>query len=183
MGGKVEIVDVNAGNIGDIGLFCQKSKKKSEGYQRKLRWAKARFTEGMKYKMLRTPKGHYVGFIEYIPGRYAWRGVDAGDYMVIHCLWVIGKWKGKGLGKRLLVECEKDAKKEGLKGMAVVASSHNWLAHKDFYLKNGFKVVDSAPPSFELLVKKFGKVRDPSFSKPSLRVGPGLTIQQNLAGF
>ena len=174
---KVEIVDVNGRNVDDIGLFCQKSKKKSEGYQRKLLWAKARFAEGMGYKILRTATGHNVGFIEYNPGRYAWRGIDADDYMVIHCLWVIGKWKGMGLGKRLLIECEKDAKKEGLKGVAVVASTHNWLAHRDFYLKNGFESVGRASPTFELLVKKFEKAKNPVFSEISRPpAGPGLTI-------
>jgi len=30
--------------------------------------------------------------------------------MVIHCLWVIGKIKKQGLGRKLLEECFKDAK-------------------------------------------------------------------------
>lgn len=36
--------------------------------------------------------GNYRGFIEYIPGAFGWRAVFAEDYMLIHCLWVMGLW-------------------------------------------------------------------------------------------
>lgn len=86
-----EILDVAAGNVDQTGFFCFMSKKKSEGYQRKLRWLKERFAEGMSIKMLALPQR---GFIEYIPGEHAWRAVHADGYMLIHCLWVVGKSKG-----------------------------------------------------------------------------------------
>lgn len=35
------------------------------------------------------------GFIEYLPGEHAWRAVHADGYLFIHCLWVVGKSKGK----------------------------------------------------------------------------------------
>lgn len=177
---QIRIVDVNPATISEHGLFCRKSKKKSEGYQRKLRWILKRFPEGLRYKMLLTSKGHYVGFIEYMPGEYAWRNVEGDDYMVIHCLWVIGKYKGRGLGAKLLSHCIQDARKEEKKGVAVVTSTHTWLPHKEFFLKNGFEVVDSAPPTFELLAKRFGKASPPRFRKDwdriSAKCGKRLTI-------
>jgi hypothetical protein len=92
-----EIITVTAQNIETTGFFCYMSKKKSEGYGRKLKWLKDRFNEGMRIKLLKLPER---GFIEYIPGEHAWRAVHADGYLFIHCLWVVGKSKGKGFWER-----------------------------------------------------------------------------------
>ncbi len=61
---KAEIVIVDRSNIEETGFFCYMSRRKSEGYLRKLAWVMARLKEGMKIKMLKLPER---GFIEYIP--------------------------------------------------------------------------------------------------------------------
>ena len=48
---SVGTITVDATNVEEYGFFCYKSKPKSEGYQRKLKWLKARFLEGMKIKL------------------------------------------------------------------------------------------------------------------------------------
>jgi GNAT superfamily N-acetyltransferase len=153
------------------------SKRKTEGYQRKLAWVKERFAEGMRIKMLQLP---LRGFIEYIPGEFAWRAVDAKGYMFIHCLWVVGQSRRKGLATLLLDECIKDAKKSGMRGVAMVTSERDWLVKKNFLSKQGFESVDQAPPTFELMVKKFDKAPSPTFSgslrKKTDRYGKGLTV-------
>lgn len=159
-GKSVELTDVNAGNVSETGFFCFMSRRKSEGYRRKLEWLQARFAEGMKIKMLKLPER---GFIEYIPGEYAWRAVDAKGYMFIHCFWIVGKSKGKGLGKLLLGECIRDARNAGMPGVAMVTSEGNWLMGKKFLEKHGFVSVDQALPSFNLMVKKFKDAPSPSF--------------------
>jgi hypothetical protein len=62
----------------------------------------------------------------------------------------------------------------------MVTSSGNWLAGKKLLLKNGFEAVDQAPPSFDLLVKRFGDAPLPAFptnwEERLRRYGPGLTI-------
>ena len=74
-----EIITVTAQNIETTGFFCYMSKKKSEGYGRKLNWLKDRFGEGMCIKLLKLPER---GFIEYIPGEHAWRAIHAdGDVL------------------------------------------------------------------------------------------------------
>lgn len=175
----MKIIDVNKDNVVKKGFFCNMSKKKSEGYQRKLKWLKKRFAEGMKIKMLDLSQGGR-GFIEYIPGEYAWRPVHAKGYMFIHCIWVVGKSKGKGYGKLLLNECVEDAKKLGMKGAIMITSERSWLVNKSFLEKYGFELVDQAPPSFGLLVKKFGKARPPVFTDnweaKLKRCGTGLTV-------
>ncbi|GAF96116.1 unnamed protein product [marine sediment metagenome] len=153
------------------------SKRQSQGYQKKLKWLKARFAEGMKIKMLKLPER---GFIEYLPGEYAWRAVKANGYMFIHCLWVVGKSKGKGYAALLLNECIKEAEKSGMQGVAVITSEGNWLAGKKCFLKQGFESVEQAPPSFELMVKKFSDAPSPCFTngwdKKLSQFGGGLTI-------
>ncbi len=154
------------------------SKKKSEGYQRKLEWLKERFDEGIRLKLLDLDEGGR-GFIEYIPGEFGWRAVNAKGYLLIHCIWVAGKSKGKGYATLLLNECIKDAKETEMRGVAVVTSERNWLAGKRFFLQHDFESVDEHPP-FTLMVKKFGNAPSPSFSgdfeERRTAYGKGLTI-------
>ena len=173
----MKILDVNETNVDSRGFFCYMSKKKSIGYQRKLAWLKDRFAEGLRIKILELPDR---GFIEYIPGEYAWRAVNAKGYMFIHCLWVVGKSKGKGFATALLNECVRDAKKAKMKGVAMMTSERNWLVSKHLLEKQGFECVDQAQPSFSLMVKRFGKAKPPSFINNQAaiqrRFGKGLTV-------
>jgi hypothetical protein len=104
--------------------------------------------------------------LEYIPGKYAHRPVDADGYMFIHCIFVGFKkeFKGKGHASLLLDECINDAKKNNMLGVAVVTRKGPFMANKGIFLRKGFQVVDSAKPDFELLVKKFDeKSKNPQF--------------------
>ena len=171
-----KIVEINAENVDQTGFFCYMSKRKSEGYRRKLEWLKARFDEGMRIKMLELPER---GFIEYIPGEYAWRPVDAPGYMFIHCLWVVGKSRKKGFAGSLLDECEKDARAAGMKGVVMLTSERNWLVGKKALLRHGFESAATEPP-FDLLVKSFEAAKPPSLTgdweAKAGRFGDGLTV-------
>jgi GNAT superfamily N-acetyltransferase len=174
-----KIVTVKADNIDRYGFFCLMSRRKAEGYRRKHDWLIERFKEGLMLKLILEGE-RPVGFIEYAPAEAAWRPVHAKGYVVIHCLWVVGKWKGQGYGTRLLRNCVADAKKMGAHGVAMVTSSRVWLAGRDLLEKKGFECVDEAPPGFELMVKRFGEARMPRFpkdwAKRSGKYGSGLTI-------
>ena len=158
----VRVVTVDGNNLEQEGFFCYKSKPKSEGYINKRNWLENRFAEGMRIKIIYEGK-RSVGFIEYIPGEYSWRAVYAPDYLVIHCLWVVGRCKKKGYGSILLEECLKDAREQNKAGLVIVSSSGNWLAGNKLFLKHNFKEIDTAPPSFSLLVRKFNDAPDPYF--------------------
>ncbi len=140
-------------NFDQFTHFCGRSAKYAEAYGNKSDWLQARFAEGMRYKLLQV-NGRVAGFLEYIPGEYAWRGVSAGGYLFIHCFWVLGKNKGQGYGTRLLKACLKDAEQNGFAGVAVMTSFEHWLPNKKIFLKHGFEQVDSAPPAFELFVRR-----------------------------
>jgi N-acetylglutamate synthase-like GNAT family acetyltransferase len=176
---EYEIVDTNAENIGGCG-FCGYKAGRSEGQRRKAAWLKERYAEGLRFKVLRSRQAGDIGMIEYTLGRHTWRPVEAEGYLVIHCLMVNGKHKGKGLGSLLLDSCIGDAKKSKCRGVAVVTSSDSFMAGSDFFLKAGFVLVESAPP-YELLVKKLQQTApDPRFivarERLLQRYQKGLTI-------
>ena len=178
----VEIIDTNADNILKYGICGYKDIRRA-GYLEKIEWLKDRFQEGMKIKTLYSDMDGTQGMIEYIPGEYCWRPVEASGYMFIHCIFSGFKntYKGKGYGSLLLDECLKDAEKGNLYGVAVVTRKGPFMAGKELFVKNGFEVVDKAPPDFELLVKKFNKnAFTPKFTgnweKRLNQYGTGLTI-------
>jgi L-amino acid N-acyltransferase YncA len=157
------VIDVNEENISQYPPTCFLNPK-NIGYQIKAEWLKERFSEGLKIKLLyfeNDKKCH--GFIEYAPGEYAWRAVEAKDYLFIHCIWVSpNKFKNKGYGSLLVAECIKDAEKQGKAGVAVIASEGPFMAKKALFLKNGFREVQ-ASGVFTLLVKQLRKAADPKF--------------------
>ena len=160
--GKVEIVSLDETNIGREDVVCVRGAQNKEGIDLKKAWLKDRFKEGLKFKKL-IVDGRSWGFIEYLPAESAWRPVLAPGYMFIDCIWVIGRQKGKGYGKLLLDECIKDSK--DMNGVCVVASDKPFMAGKELFLKNGFEICDTAPPSYQLLVKKMKNTSLPRFTK------------------
>ena len=174
---EIETVAVTAANVDATGFFCLRSKRGAPGHRAKRAWLEARFAEGLR---IRLGTGGARGFIEYIPGAYGWRAVEAPDHMLIHCLWVTGRSRGTGLAVALLDHAAADARAAGLSGIAVVASSRGWLAGSAFYLRHGFAPVAEAPPSFTLLERRFSAGPTPRFPRDwrarAAACGPGLTV-------
>ena len=179
---KIKIIDTNADNILEYGICGYKNIKRA-GYPEKIEWLKDRFQEGLKIKTLYSDKDGTQGMIEYIPGEYCWRPVEAIGYMFIHCIFVGFKsvYKGKGYASLLLNECSKEAKMENMHGVVVVTRKGSFMVGKELFLKNAFEVVDKAPPDFELLVKKYN-INAPTtkfkgdWEKRLSRYGKGLSI-------
>jgi len=177
---EVEIINIDSSNVCDYG-FCGYKSPKQEGYRRKTEWLKKRFAEGMTLKVLHAPGEGAVGFIEYIPGEHTWRPIEARGYLTIHCIMIHRKkYKEAGYGSLLLEECLRDAKKMKANGVAVVTSKGTWMAGSGLFVKHGFESVDSAPPSFELFVKKMKKGPLPRFrggwEERARSCGKGLVI-------
>lgn len=160
----MKIISVNSDNISEYKPVCFLNPK-NEGYLKKLEWLKKRFSEGLIIKLLYLENEKKCnGFIEYIPGEYAWRAVDAKGYMFIHCLWISpNKHKEKGNGSLLIKECLKDAEKQSKYGVAVVTSEGPFMAGKTLFLKNNFKSVAKAKPSYELMIKTIKSGSLPKF--------------------
>lgn len=160
---EVNIIDVNDKNILKYPPRCFINVN-NEGHKQKESWVRDQFKQGMKIKILTTKDTKkMIGYIEYIPGEFAWRAIDAKNQMVIHCIWISPKkHREQGLGSLLINECVKDAEKQGLSGVAVIASADSFMAGKEVFLKNNFSIVDQDEP-FSLLLKEFNKAKKPSF--------------------
>lgn len=145
-------------------------------------WLRGQFESGLRAKTILGPGGEPVGYIEYVPGECAWRGVSTAGYMFIHCLWVYSRrHRGKGWGKALIEACSSDAKAAGMNGVAVMTRDGPWSAGGSLFLANGFTLTDTAPPDFQLLVRKLETgAPDPAFKgdfeRKAARLGKGLTI-------
>jgi GNAT superfamily N-acetyltransferase len=178
---EIEVIDTTTENIARFGI-CSYKDLKQEGFKRKVDWMGRQSSGGLVIKTLYSDKDKAQGMIEYIPGEYCWRPVDAAGYMFIHCIFVGFKkaFKGQGYGTLLLKACIDDAKKAGMNGVAVVTREGTWMAKKELFLKNGFEVVDKAKPDFELLALKFDKgTPSPAFrdmDSALKRYGKGLFI-------
>jgi N-acetylglutamate synthase-like GNAT family acetyltransferase len=178
---KAEIRDMTEENIFDYG-FCGTKSIEHEGCRRKAEWFKKRLSEGMRYKVLYSKEKGTIGLIEYIPGKYAWRAIEANNYMVIHCLCIFYKpFREKGYASEMINACLEDARKQKMFGVAVVTREGAWMVDKKIFINKGFKVLDQAPPDFELLAKKFKEdAPDPKFKEDYEKIlkkyGKGLTI-------
>ena len=139
---RINIVSVDENNISEYEPTCFLNPK-NEGYQIKRKWLKQRFSEGMKIKLLYLEgEKKPVGFIEYVPGEFAWRAVSAKGYIFIHCVWISkNKYKNMGYASQLVEEAVKDAKAEKMNGVAVVTSEGPFMAGKDLFEKNGFQSI------------------------------------------
>jgi len=176
----VEIINLTPDNIANYGVCGYKDVKKHLELRRKIEWFKEFYPKGLRVKALFSKSGGYQGMLEYIPGKYAHRPVNAEGYMFIHCVFVGFKneFKGKGYASSLILECIEEAKCQKMLGVAVVTRKGPFMAKRDIFLKNGFESVDEVKPDFELLALKFDKsAKNPSFKNISAdKFRKGLTI-------
>ncbi len=129
---------------------------KDPAFGKKAGWLEGRFREGLRVKAAIGDNGKVAGFIEYVPGKYAWRAVSCPDHMLIHCLWVSSKSdRSKGLGSSLIDCAIADAKDSRLAGVAVLASSDAFMAKRGIFDKLGFKMADETK-TYQLLTLDFG---------------------------
>jgi hypothetical protein len=176
----IEVINLTPENIADYGVCGYKDVEKHLELRRKIEWYKKYYSKGLRIKVLMSNKGGYQGMLEYVPGKYAHRPVDAEGYMFIHCVFVGFKkeYKRRGYASYLIDECIKEAKDANMQGVAVVTRKGPFMVSKDIFLKKDFLKVDEAKPDFELLVLKFDKnADDPKFKEMSTeKFSKGLTI-------
>jgi len=175
------LIELDAANC-EVLPCCGVKNPLHEGRRRKNCWLQTYFKQGLRAKVLVTPDNRECGYIEYLPGEYAWRGVDARGFMFIHCIWTFWKaHQGKGFASLMLEACLEDARRAGMSGVAVIARGGPWLAGPALFLAHGFTVVDQASPDYQLLVRKLvPSAANPVFKgdweKKLKRYGRGLTI-------
>jgi len=144
----MEILKLNQQNIQDEHICCAFSDKKcNDGYQKKKQWLKTEFKNGYTFKKLDV-RGKV--FIEYVPIEHSWLPLNGKNFMVINCFWVSGQFKGQGNGKKLLQQCKNDAK--NMDGIIAISSDKKrpFMSDPKFLKKQGFEIIDDAPPYFKL---------------------------------
>ena len=123
---------------------CGLKNPEHEGRKAKLQWLDANLRRGVEVKVLLTEKNTQLGYVEYLPSEYAWRGVEAEGYTFVHCVWTFWKeYQNRGIGGLLIEACLAEAKKARTNGVAVVCRDRPWLADSSLFRKHGFEVTDT----------------------------------------
>lgn len=172
----IQIIDLTPDNIADYGVCGYKDINKHTELRNKILWFKKYYPKGLRIKIIYSKKGGYQGMLEYIPGKYAHRPVEAAGYMFIHCVFVGFKseFKSKGHASALIDECIKEAKEKGMMGVAVVTRKGPFMVDDSIFLKKGFTTADKASPDFSLLVKKI----DSKSASPSFKTGTASNLSK-----
>lgn len=146
----MKIVNVSPENTEEHSFFCIKNIKEP-GFKAKNKWFNKRYSEGLRIKVVYSNDEKLVGFIEYVPAEFAWRPVDADNWLFIHCIMVYpNKYRSSGAATNLINEAISEAKEKGLNGVCTMSSQGSWIATKQLFLKAGFEKADKKG-RFELM--------------------------------
>lgn len=159
---EISLERVGPSNVAECGIGCLTGPK-NLGLRTKLEWLERRFGEGLRFFLFRDKQGRPLAFLEYVPGEYAWRPVDAIGWLFVHCLWVYPRGqKIGGLGSRLIEACVDQARRERTLGVAAMVSDGPWMASKGVFLKNGFRQIGEAD-RFQLVIHRLKEGPEPRF--------------------
>ena len=174
------LIDVDSSTFDSLPC-CGIKDRSHPGRLEKYCWLCDNAKSGLRAKAIPGPGGKPGAYIEYIPGEFAWRGVNARGYLFIHCIWIQTSVQRQGWGSLMVQACLDDARKSKMSGVAVMVREGPWMADRRLFQANGFVPVDSAPPDYELLAHKFNhRAASPTFQgdwdRKLARYGQGLTI-------
>ena len=179
----LKIIDLTPENIGEYGVCGYKDVHKHKELRNKIDWYNDFYPKGLHIKAAFSEIGGYQGMIEYIPGEFAHRPVNAAGYLFIHCVFVGFKsdFKGKGFASTMIEQVIEESRNQNMNGVAIVTRKGSFMVDHDIFLKHGFEIVDKAQPDFELLVFKFDQnIPSPTFKHDILgntqKYQNGLTI-------
>ncbi len=160
------LIDINKTNLHAVPC-CGIQNPAHPGLVSKRLWLMEHFKLGLKARVLMDEDGKPCGYIEYLPGEHAWRGVNASGYMFIHCIWNHSKRnRSKGWASAMVEACVADTRVARMSGIAVMTRQGPWMAGGALFKENGFEIVEVAPPDYQLWVRKLKpRATNPSFKK------------------
>ena len=159
---EVTLETVGPENLSVCGIGCITNSKHG-GVPPKVEWLLGRFAEGLRFLLFRDGNGKPLAFLEYVPGEYAWRPVDANGWLFVHCLWVYPRGQAVGgLGSRLIQACVEQARRTNTRGVAAMVSDGPWMAGKQVFLRNGFVQI-AGRDRFQLVIHRLRKGSAPRF--------------------
>ncbi|OAA89379.1 YoaP domain-containing protein [Clostridium coskatii] len=152
----MELVKVTEENIDEEHICCAISSNKDCQVVSKKEWLKKRFKEGLVFL-----KGNVRGkcFIEYVPSENAWCPIEAKGYMFIDCLWVSGRFKGKGYSNELLNACISDSREKGKLGLVILSAKKKipYISDPKYLKYKKFQLADTSEPFYELFYFPFSQ--------------------------
>jgi hypothetical protein len=139
---KVKIVDITQSAQYEKHLYKCITPAPFGRYRKRREYLETAIPRGFHKKLL-VLNHEVVGQIEYAPAEVSGYLIKGKNIIVMNCIWVLRKAKGRNLGKQLLldmIESEKDAA-----GFATIALEKHWSPwfKKDQMEKLGFKPLDS----------------------------------------
>ena len=161
-----KFVNLTASNLAEEHICCAiAGKQHQDGVDRKKAFLARGFEHGLVFRKLDV-RGKV--FIEYAPAEAAWRPVVAPGYLVIHCLWVSGRYKGHQIGRELLQHGLEAS--NAFHGVATVAGRSPYLTDTRFYEHQGFEVVDRTDTGYDLVCyRTSGDAPQPRFADSAKR--------------
>jgi L-amino acid N-acyltransferase YncA len=114
----------------------------SKSYRKRIEYLEKSIPKGFHKKLLIQGK-EVVGQIEYSPSSVSYYPITGENLIVMNCIWVLRKAKGKGFGRKLLesmIESER-----GAYAFVTIALENHWSPwfRKDQMEKLGFTTLDS----------------------------------------
>jgi GNAT superfamily N-acetyltransferase len=173
----ISLEKVGPSNLSECGVGCLTGPK-NQGVRPKVEWLGRSFAEGLRYFLARDERGRPLAFLEYVPGEFAWRPVDAGGWLFVHCLWVYPRGqKVGGLGSRLIQACLDEARRQRAIGVAAMVSDGPWMTGRAVFLENGFRLAAEAD-RFQMVTHRLRAGAEPRFRdiSGSVRKYRGLNV-------
>lgn len=150
---QVEVIPLSPEKYADLGLGCLRGKK-HPGYEPRRQWLLQQQNNGLLlYELMVNHQP--TGFIEALPAEHSWRAVDAPGYLVIQCLYVLGKeYHSRGYAGQLIQTCISQARQKGMAGVAALSADCSMTPRRDIFLKYGFRSCDEHA-GYELMAYPF----------------------------
>jgi GNAT superfamily N-acetyltransferase len=140
--------------------------------KRRIAWLQSMYEKGSRVKIASIDNDQ-VGFLHIMPIEICPWGPIGKDLMVIPCITVIGKAKGRDIGRDLINSAEEEAKLQGHKGIITIGYYHNrWFMQAPFFEKCGFSII-KREGTIAILGKLFEEsVESPQLLKPKYQFKP-----------
>lgn len=110
--------------------------------KRRINWLRNMYKKGSVVKIA-SIDGDQVGFLHIMPIEICPWGPIGRDLMVIPCLTVMRKAKGRGIGRALINSAEEETRHQRRQGIIIIGYYHNrWFMPAPFFEKCGFSMIE-----------------------------------------
>jgi GNAT superfamily N-acetyltransferase/thiol-disulfide isomerase/thioredoxin len=142
----VQIMNMDANTEYFVGTcsHVHETKEADDCSARRLSWMRSMHDRGLRVKVALLEEKP-IGFLYAMPIEVCPWGPVGKDLLAIPCLYVLNEKKNKGAASKLIAEVEKEALRQGKKGLVTIGYySDFWFMPARFFEKCGFSPVEKA---------------------------------------